>query len=98
VSGAPSILPLVVRRLSYDAGGEHLLGPIDFEIGAGGRSVVLGPHGAGKSLLLRLSHGLLAPTSGSVEWSTRDAAILRARQAMVFDRAVLLRRSARANV
>jgi tungstate transport system ATP-binding protein len=98
VSPVDTILPLVARRLEYRVGGEQLLGPIDFEINGRGRTVVLGPNGAGKSLLLRLAHGLLQPSSGSLEWRTQDGAELRRRQAMVFDRAVLLRRSARANV
>ena len=73
------------------------------ELAAGPRTVLLGPNGAGKSLLLRLCHGLLAPTSGRVAWLGPGAgglspAALRRRQAMVFQRPVLLRRSVAANV
>ena len=44
---------------------------------------------------MRLMHGLLAPSSGTVVWSGDNA---RRKQAMVFQRPVLLRRSALANV
>jgi tungstate transport system ATP-binding protein len=60
--------------------------------------VILGPNGAGKSLILRLAHGLLEPSSGSVCWLGAGAAAAALRQAMVFERPVLLRRSAAANV
>jgi tungstate transport system ATP-binding protein len=60
--------------------------------------VVLGPNGAGKSLLLRLCHGLLQPTAGAIRWGWDDWARLRRAQAFVFQRPVLLRRSAAANV
>ena len=94
-SSAPS---LVFEAVHYSAGGERLLGPLDLEIAASGKTVILGPNGAGKSLLLRLAHGLLEPSSGQVRWGAPGDAWSRTRQAMVFDRAVLLRRSARANV
>jgi tungstate transport system ATP-binding protein len=47
-------------------------------------------------VLLRLLHGLLAPTEGRVAWSGLPGAAAR-RQAMVFQRPVLLRRSVLAN-
>jgi tungstate transport system ATP-binding protein len=47
---------------------------------------------------MRLMHGLLQPTTGSVRWSETDLPSLRRRQAMVFQRPVMLRRSALANV
>ena len=93
-----TILPVRLRGLCFERGGEALLGPLDLEFDGKRRVVVLGPNGAGKSLLLRLAHGLIEPSAGRVEWRTSDPARLRSQQAMVFDRAVLLRRSARANV
>jgi tungstate transport system ATP-binding protein len=71
---------------------------VSCEIAAGPRTVILGPNGAGKSVLMRLCHGLLAPTSGRIVWrGSRDEGRPRA-QAMVFQRPVMLRRSAVANV
>ena len=60
---------------------------------------LIGPNGAGKSLLLRLMHGLIEPTEGVILWcnSPMDDKI-RLRQAMVFQKPVLLRRTAAANV
>lgn len=97
-SANPSLLPLVFDAVTYRVGDESLLGPLDLEIAEPNKTVILGPNGAGKSLLLRLAHGLLTPSTGEVRWASATDASLRARQAMVFDHAVLLRRSARANV
>lgn len=92
-----TILPLEVRGLVYVAGGRRLLDGIDFDLAAGSRTVLLGPNGAGKSLILRLCHGLIQPTGGVVSW--RGVAGQASReQAMVFQKPVLLRRSAAANL
>jgi tungstate transport system ATP-binding protein len=56
------------------------------------RTLVLGPNGAGKSTLLRLIHGLLKPTVGAVKWAEP------LRQAMVFQRPVMLRTTVLKNV
>jgi tungstate transport system ATP-binding protein len=60
--------------------------------------VIVGPNGAGKSVLLRLCHGLLQPTSGTIAWNAPEIPGEARRQAMVFQRPVLLRRSALANI
>jgi len=60
-------------------------------------SLVIGPNGAGKSTLLRLLHGLLAPSAGRLAWCGTAPDPAR-RQAMVFQRPVLLRRSVASNV
>jgi tungstate transport system ATP-binding protein len=91
-------LPLRLERVSFKAGGQRLIDDISLTLEAGTRTLVLGPNGAGKSLLLRLCHGLLRPSAGSVRWACDDPARLRREQAFVFQRPVLLRRSAAANV
>ena len=91
----PPILPLTLDGVSYEAGGLRLLDDVTFRLTAGARTIVLGANGAGKSLLLRMCHGLLQPTRGRVAWSGRRPA---RHQAMVFQRPVLLRRSVLANV
>jgi tungstate transport system ATP-binding protein len=89
------ILPLKAHQLTFAVGGRTLIAPLSLEIAAGPSTVILGANGAGKSVLMRLMHGLLAPSSGTVIWSGDNP---RRKQAMVFQRPVLLRRSALANV
>ena len=92
-------LPLEARGLVYEAGGRRLIDGIDLVVEPGRRTIVIGPNGAGKSLLLRLLHGLIGPTAGVVLWRGRPADTdIRRRQAMVFQKPVLLRRSVAANI
>ena len=100
-SNRPTLLPLRLRGLGFRRGDQDLLRDINLEIGPHGKTIVLGPNGAGKSLLLRLCHGLVEPSAGRIDWALGNGDSrrqLRRRQAMVFQRPVLLRRSAVANV
>jgi tungstate transport system ATP-binding protein len=94
--GTRSILPLTVCDLRFSARGSELIKGISFELGAGTRTVIMGPNGAGKSLTLRLCHGLLLPTGGRIDWA--GAPGKGKKHAMVFQRPVMLRRTARANM
>lgn len=94
----PPVLPLSLEGVSYAPGGVCLIDGITARLAAGPVTIVLGPNGAGKSLLLRLCHGLLQPTAGRIVWSCGDVQQVRRSQAMVFQRPVLLRRSAAANI
>jgi tungstate transport system ATP-binding protein len=96
VSG--SILPLTLRDLRFDAGGRSIIDGVATEIAAGPATIILGANGAGKSVLMRLMHGLLQPSAGSVDWGSPDAERVRRGQAMVFQRPVMLRRSALDNI
>jgi tungstate transport system ATP-binding protein len=93
-----SLLPLRLEEVVFESGGRRIIDGISLVLEAGMRTVIVGPNGAGKSVLLRLCHGLLTPTAGTIAWSTRAPAGAPRHQAMVFQRPVLLRRSAHANV
>jgi tungstate transport system ATP-binding protein len=95
----PPLLPVEVRGLVFAAGNKRLIDGIDLTLAAGALTVIMGPNGAGKSLLLKLLHGLIQPAAGSVRWGGRPTGeAVRRRQALVFQRPVLLRRSVAANV
>ena len=96
---AASLLPLAVDSLRYEVGEKRLIDSLSLGIDCPGISVVMGANGAGKSLLLRLVHGLLEASAGSIRWHGRppDEATRR-RQALVFQKPVLMRRSVAANI
>ncbi len=98
MASTPTILPLMLDQVALVAGGVPIIDGISAEIAAGARSVILGANGAGKSVLLRLCHGLLRPTAGRIVWHGANGRDPARRQAMVFQRPVMLRRSALGNV
>jgi tungstate transport system ATP-binding protein len=94
------ILPLRLEQVSY----RNIIEPLTLELDAGPSTILLGANGAGKSVLMRLMHGLLTPTGGKISWGSQNPGRQQERenprrhQAMVFQRPVMLRRSALANV
>lgn len=93
---APTLL--TARNLRLTRRGKPLLDVSGLSFAAGRCTAVLGSNGAGKSLLLRVLHGLMRPDSGEIGWSgAPDSPGTRA-QTMVFQRPVLLRRSVEANL
>ena len=92
-----SDLPLVLDDVSLDAGATRLIDRASLTIAPGAPTLIVGPNGAGKTSLLRLCMGLAAPSSGRITWGGRiDCAPTR--RAIVFQRPVMLRRSAAANL
>lgn len=90
------LFPLSARGVTVRFGDVLALRDVDLDIRPGDRIGVLGANGAGKSTLLRALHGLVEPAAGTVRWN--GSASRPRSQAMVFQRPVLLRRSALANV
>ncbi len=91
-------MKLEIEHLVYRAGGRTLMDDIHLISESEHCTALLGANGAGKSLLLRLCHGLLEPAGGSIRWNSRPPRELGAAITMVFQKPVLLCRSVRANV
>ena len=91
------MLPLELTQVCYAVNGRTIIDCVSADITAGPRTVILGPNGAGKSVLMRLCHGLLEPTAGHIAWRG-NSNNRSGRQSMVFQRPMMLRRSALANV
>ncbi len=91
--------PIRFTNVSLSIAGKPLIDNINCTLKSEGTTVVMGPNGAGKSLFLRLAAGLLKPTSGEITGSVEDLASgIKPVFSMVFQRPVLLRRTAFANI
>jgi heme exporter protein A len=68
---------LQAERLECVRGGRTLFRAISFSLKNGELLRVAGPNGSGKTSLLRILCGLLAPTGGTVRWEGEPIAVLR---------------------
>lgn len=88
-----------LNKVSYSAGHQALIREVDLKLDSRSFTLLLGSNGAGKSLLLKLLHGMIEPSRGEVLWHGRPLEeTQRLQQAMVFQRPTLLRRSVAANI
>jgi tungstate transport system ATP-binding protein len=94
VEGA--VFPLEARNLTVRLGNHTALSGVNLTLRGTRRLAILGANGAGKSVLLRTLHGLIYPTEGTVTWAHSERRP--PNQAMVFQRPVMLRRTAIENV
>jgi tungstate transport system ATP-binding protein len=92
-----SDLPIFLDAVSVRAGPVTILDRISLLIAPGAPTLLVGPNGSGKSTLIRLGMGLIESSAGSVSWGGRRTSDGR-RRAMVFQRPVMLRRTAAENV
>jgi tungstate transport system ATP-binding protein len=92
-----SELPIALEDVCYGASGVSILDRLSLNITSGGPTVLIGPNGSGKTTLIRVAMGLIEPTSGRVTWGGIANAPPQ-RRAIVFQRPVMLRRSAAANI
>jgi len=61
------------RQISCVRGGREVFSGLDFEASSGQALAVTGPNGSGKTSLLRLVAGLLAPAAGSFDLEGGEA-------------------------
>ena len=71
--GAPSVNGMLTAKgISIDRGGQTILDDVSVSVGPATRLGVVGPNGIGKSTLLRVLAGLVAPDRGTVERTPAD--------------------------
>jgi tungstate transport system ATP-binding protein len=92
-----SELPVIFSDVSIVASEVTILDTISLLFSPGSPTVLIGPNGSGKTTLLRAATGLISVTRGSIAWGGRETASPQ-RHAIVFQRPVMLRRSAAGNV
>ena len=78
-------------RVHVHAGATAIVSDVTLDLRPGPPTVLIGPNGSGKTTLLRVLMGLIEPSSGSVR-------VMAAERAFVFQKPVMLKRSASANV
>jgi cobalt/nickel transport system ATP-binding protein len=64
-------MPFVLEQLSMRVGDREVLADLSFSVSPGERLVLLGINGCGKTTLLKLLDGLLAPTGGQLRYDGR---------------------------
>ena len=92
-----------VKNVSLSFGEKPVLKDISFSIKAGSKTAIIGPTAAGKSQLLYLLTGLIAPDSGSIEFDgvridnyTKD--LFHSQIGFVFQDSVIFNMSLRENI
>ena len=90
------MFPLRIEALRFAPPGRVVLDDLNLVLEGEGISLILGPNGVGKTLLLRLIAGLLPATGGTFDWLGKSAP--GGRLAMVFQQPMMLRLSVFANV
>ena len=90
-------LPVVFDGVTVSAGAVTILDDVSLTLAAGAPTALIGPNGSGKTTLLRVAMGLVSPPHGRITGGGRKNAPP-LRRAIVFQRPVMLRRSAAANI
>jgi tungstate transport system ATP-binding protein len=93
----PSALALAFEDVQLRVGDVAILDRISLNISAGAPTILIGPNGCGKTTLLRVAMGLVAPSGGRIVWSDGGLPTIPHR-AIVFQRPVMLRRSVAGNL
>jgi tungstate transport system ATP-binding protein len=97
VRAPASDLPIMFVDASILAGEVTILDNVTLTLAPGGPTILIGPNGAGKTTLLRTAMGLIPLSRGRVTWGGKETAP-QTGQAILFQRPVMLRRSAIGNV
>lgn len=95
--GPASDLPLMFVDASIVTREVTMLDRITLTVTPGSPTILIGPNGSGKTTLLRAAMGLVHLSNGRIRWGDRDGDTP-PKNAIMFQRPTMLRRSAVANV
>jgi tungstate transport system ATP-binding protein len=91
-------LPLKVSHVSYQVHTDLLLDNVNLEFNDLKRSIILGHNGAGKSLLLKLLHGVIQPTQGQITWHKQTPNTQQYWRSLLLQKPSFFARSVRYNI
>ena len=94
---------LDIKNVTVNFGQKSVLKNVSFSVKAGSKTAVIGPTAAGKTQLLYLLTGLLAPTTGEIDFDGRDInqydkESLHSQVGFVFQDSVMFNLSLRENI
>lgn len=91
-------LPLTVKHLTYSKDKTVLLNDVNLDINGSNSTIILGHNGAGKSLLLKLLHGVIKPDSGSIYWNKDKPDSRQYWRSFLLQKPTFFKRSVRYNI
>ena len=71
---------ITAEGVSWSAAGQHILGPLSFQVKTGECLALIGPNGAGKTSLLRLVTGIRQPTAGTLSFDGHPYSAFKAKE------------------
>ena len=77
---------MVLKNVSFSAQQQPLVRDVSFEFEAGKATALVGPSGGGKSTLLKLAAGLMAPDAGEVLYRGKNVALMNRAENLEFRR------------
>ncbi len=91
-------LPLLMHNVSYSIQRTTLINDFSLEISSKNTSIILGHNGSGKSLLLKLLHGVITPSAGSISWNSEKPDIRQYWRTFLLQRPTFFNQSIKFNI
>lgn len=88
----------MMQNAVFSHADQNLLGPLNLSLPAKGVTAIMGANGAGKSLFLRLAHGILSGATGQINWGQDSAAASIQSRGFLFQDSPVMRRSVARNI
>ena len=92
-----TVFPVNLKGAMVARRGKVLVGPVDLTLEGQGVSMVIGPNGAGKTSFLKMLHGIVRLSAGTITWAC-ETPLAQQKQAFVFQTPVVLRRTVLENL